>query len=177
LTYKELEEKMKILNSELIDINRIFELYRIATNFQKTKSAVPWPNFDKELIKREIEEKRQWKITIDNEIACVWATTESDPQIWKGKNDDPAIYIHRISTNPNYRGRNLVREIVKWSKDYAKHKNKEYIRMDTVGENLGLINYYKKCGFDFLGLSKLNETSELPAHYQNATVSLFQISI
>ncbi|WP_308302160.1 hypothetical protein [Psychroflexus sp. MES1-P1E] len=49
--------------------------------------------------------------------------------------------------------------------------------MDTVGENVGLINYYKKCGFDFLGLSILKETSELPAHYNNATVSLFQISV
>jgi hypothetical protein len=49
--------------------------------------------------------------------------------------------------------------------------------MDTVGENIGLTNHYKKCGFDFLGLSKLQHTSELPLHYQNATVSLFQISV
>lgn len=49
--------------------------------------------------------------------------------------------------------------------------------MDTVGNNPGLINYYTKCGFDFLGLLKLKNTKGLPAHYNNATVSLFQISI
>ena len=168
---------MKILNSKIEDIDKIFELYKIATDFQKTKSAVPWPNFDRILIEREIQENRQWKIVIDNQIACVWTTTESDAQIWGKRNEEASIYIHRISTSTNFRGRNLVNEIVKWSKNYAKQNNKKYVRMDTVGENIGLINYYKKCGFDFLGLSKLKDTSELPAHYNNATVSLFQINI
>ncbi|WP_308302161.1 hypothetical protein [Psychroflexus sp. MES1-P1E] len=104
---------MKILNSKIEDINKIFEFYKIATDFQKTKSIVPWPNFDLELIEKEISENRQWKIVIDDEIACVWAITESDIQIWQEKNEEPAIYIHRISTNPNFRGRNLVSEIAK----------------------------------------------------------------
>ena len=81
------------------------------------------------------------------------------------------------STNPNFRGRNLVKEIVTWSKKYAQGRNKKYIRMDTVGENIGLITHYKKCGFDFIGLSKLQHTSELPLHCQNATVSLFQLPL
>ncbi len=168
---------MKILNSEIEDIDKIFELYKIATEYQKTKSAVPWPNFDRKLIEKELRENRQWKIVIDNEIACVWAITESDAQIWGERNEEPAIYIHRISTSPNFRGRNLVSDIVEWSKNYAKKNNKKFVRMDTVGENVGLINYYKKCGFEFLGLSKLKNTSELPAHYNNATVSLFQMPI
>ena len=70
-----------------------------------------------------------------------------------------------------------MKEIVTWSKKYAQGRNKKYIRMDTVGENIGLITHYKKCGFDFIGLSKLQHTSELPLHYQNATVSLFQITV
>ncbi|MEE9407605.1 MAG: GNAT family N-acetyltransferase [Polaribacter sp.] len=168
---------MKILNSTKVDINKIFEFYKIATDFQKTKFKVHWPDFDRELIKKEIAENRQWKLIIDNEIACIWATTENDPQIWEKRNEDKAIYIHRISTNPKFRGQNLVNEIILWAKKYANQKNKEFIRMDTVGENISLINYYKKCGFDFLGLSKLKNTSELPDHYQNATVSLFQIAI
>jgi hypothetical protein len=168
---------MKIQNSQTEDINKIFDLYKIATDFQKKKSVVSWPNFDRELIKKEINENRQWKIVIDHTIACVWATTDNDPQIWQKRNNDPSVYIHRISTNPNFKGRNLVREIVKWSKKYAIDNNKKYIRMDTVGENIDLINHYKKCGFEFLGLSKLTNTIGLPAHYHNATVSLFQITV
>nr|WP_321247193.1 GNAT family N-acetyltransferase [uncultured Psychroserpens sp.] len=168
---------MEIKNSKIEDINTIFDLYKVATNFQKAKSVVTWPEFDRELIEKEISENRQWKLIIDNKIACVWATTDSDPQIWKKRNEDPAIYIHRISTNPEFRGKHLVNDIVKWSISYAKENKKTYVRMDTVGENMGLINHYKACGFDFLGLSKLEDTANLPAHYHNATVSLFQLAV
>lgn len=167
---------MTIGNAENEDISDIFRLYENARDFQKTKGSVLWPQFDKKLIETEISENRQWKILINNQIACVWATTFSDPEIWEERNADPSIYIHRIATNPSFRGQNLVEEIVKWSKRYAEDNGKEFIRMDTVGENKGLINYYQKCGFYFLGLSKLKDTDNLPAHYHNATVCLFQMA-
>lgn len=168
---------MEILNSTIQDTEEIFRLYKLATAFQKTKSATPWPDFDSKLIETEIVEKRQWKIVIDGKVACVWATTFSDPQIWEERDKDPSIYIHRIATSPDFKGQNLVSEIVTWAKKYASENNKKFIRMDTVGNNPGLISHYKKCGFDFLGLSKLKNTNELPAHYENATVSLFEIAI
>lgn len=168
---------MNIENSTLNDIDEIFRLYQAATNFQKSKHQVYWPEFDVEMVKMEIMENRQWKITLDGKMVCVWATTFSDPQIWEERNEDPAIYIHRIATNPDFRGQNFVTKIVDWAKSYAKENDKRFIRMDTVGNNLGLINHYEKCGFDFLGISKLNNTDELPLHYHNASVSLFQIKL
>lgn len=168
---------MTIENSTKNDIDEIFRLYKIATDFQKTKFTVHWPEFDKGLIKIEIAEDRQWKVIIDDKIACVWATTFTDPQIWEERNNDPAIYIHRIATNPDFRGQNFVKYIVDWAKQYALANEKKFIRLDTVGDNPGLIAYYTKCSFDFLGLSKLKDTEGLPAHYDNATVSLFQIEV
>jgi RimJ/RimL family protein N-acetyltransferase len=167
---------MTIKNSTTEDMNEILKLYEFARSFQKTKGVVHWPEFDNELIETEIAEKRQWKILIDNHIGCVWATTFNDPEIWEERNSDPSIYIHRIATNPIFRGQNLVGEIVKWSKKYAQENGKKFIRMDTVGENRGLIDYYQKCGFEFLGLLKLKNSDGLPAHYHNATVSLFQMT-
>lgn len=167
----------QIQNSDINDIDEIFRLYKIATDFQKTRFTVHWPNFDRTLIEREIAENRQWKIVTDNKLACIWATTFNDPQIWEEKNDDPSVYIHRIATNPVFRGQNLVGQIVNWVKIYALENQKNYVRMDTVGDNPGLFEYYTKCGFDFLGLLKLKNTTGLPAHYHNAAVSLFQIKL
>jgi RimJ/RimL family protein N-acetyltransferase len=167
----------QIQNSNSNDTDEIFRLYKIATDFQKTRFTSHWPEFDRELIETEILENRQWKIVAEGKIACVWATTFNDPQIWEERNEDPAVYIHRIATNPDFRGQNLVGKIVEWAKNYAKENQKQYIRMDTVGYNLGLINYYTRCGFDFLGLLKLKNTGGLPAHYENATVSLFEIEV
>lgn len=166
---------MVIKNSAPEDIPEIFRFYEFARDLQKIKGAALWPAFDKALIEKEITEKRQWNIQIEDQMACVWATTFNDPQIWEERNNNPAVYIHRIATHPAFRGRNLVTEIVTWARTYAAENNKAYIRMDTVGENRGLINYYRKCGFNFLGLVKLKDTGDLPAHYHNATVSLFEI--
>ena len=167
----------KIQNSNINDIDEIFRLYKIATDFQKTKFTSHWPVFKRALIENEISKHTQWKIIADGKIACVWATTFSDPQIWEERNEDPSVYIHRIATNPNFRGNNLVGKIVEWAKLYAAENQKDFIRMDTVGDNSGLIGHYTKCGFNFLGLLKLKNSRGLPAHYENATVSLFEISI
>lgn len=168
---------MEIQNSTPGDIDEIFRLYKLATDFQNGRSLAIWPVFERSLVETEIAENRQWKMVIDNEIACVWATTFSDPQIWEDRNADPSVYIHRIATNPEFRGRNLVENIVESAKQYAKANEKRFIRMDTVGENTGLITHYTKCGFDFLGLFKLTNTDGLPSHYDKATVSLFQIDL
>jgi ribosomal protein S18 acetylase RimI-like enzyme len=166
-----------IQNSTLQDVPNIFRLYEIATAFQKAKSQCHWSVFENQLIETEINELRQWKLTQQGQTACVWATTFEDPKIWEERNNDPAVYIHRIATDPVFRGQNLVSKIIDWSKTYAAANGKKYVRLDTVGENQGLIDYYTKCGFDFLGLRQLKDTEGLPAHYQNATVSLFQIEL
>lgn len=168
---------MKIINSTREDVKSIFELYSLATEYQKQKCQVHWPVFSRDLIVQEIVERRQWKLMMDKKIACIWATSFNDLQIWEERNKDPSVYLHRIATQPGFRGQNLVAEIVKWSKTFAKQQNKKFIRLDTVGNNTELINYYQKCGFEFLGLSKLGNTSGLPAHYHKAQVSLFQIEL
>lgn len=168
---------IQIKNSTIKDIEAIFRLYKIATDFQKKRFTVYWPEFGRELVESEIAENRQWKMEIDGKIACIWATTFNDPQIWEERNTDPSVYIHRIATNPDFRGQNLVAEIVNWAKDYAVQNDKRFIRMDTVGDNTKLIEYYGKCGFDYLGTLKLKNTEGLPAHYDNATVCLFEIKL
>ncbi|MFA5215706.1 GNAT family N-acetyltransferase [Sulfuricurvum sp.] len=163
---------INIHKSTINDIDEIFRFYKIATDFQKSKFFVHWPEFKRELIETEIMKNRQWKMMIDGRIACIWATTFSDPQIWGDR--DSALYIHRIATNPDFRGNNLVAQIVAWAEQYARENAKEYIRMDTIGENRGLIEYYKKCGFEYLGYFKLDSIEGLPDHYALADACLFE---
>ncbi|MGK0494838.1 MAG: ribosomal protein S18 acetylase RimI-like enzyme [Maribacter sp.] len=169
---------MNITNSTPEDITEIFRLYKIASAYQKAiKTVIVWPNFERILVEKEVSEQRQFKLLINNEIACVWAVTFSDEQIWEKRNIDTAVYIHRIATNPNYRGQNFVGAIVTWAKEYAKVNNKRYVRLDTLGENTKLINHYNTAGFEFLGLFDLKNTDTLPTHYKEAPVCLFQIDL
>lgn len=164
---------MDIRNSSKNDMNQIFELYALATEYMKSKNQVAWPEFSREMVSTEIKESRQWKLLIDNKIACIWATTLNDDLIW-GANNDKAIYIHRIATNPFFRGRKLVSQIVNWAEQYCLNENLKFIRMDTVGLNEGLIGHYEKFGFVFLGTKKLKNTEGLPSHYKQGPVCLFE---
>ena len=164
-----------ILESTLKDVDDIYELYRQAREYQKSRFHSHWPIFDKALVPTEIGEHRQWKMLVDERIACIWAITFSDPEIWEERNADPAIYIHRIATHPDFKGQAFVEKIVEWAKGFAAKNGKEYIRLDTVSENLKLIEHYTRWGFHFLGLVKLKDTTGLPAHYHDAVVSLFEL--
>ncbi|WP_103068240.1 GNAT family N-acetyltransferase [Aquimarina sediminis] len=168
---------MKISKSTLEDVNDIFLLYDMAIAYQNKKNAVAWPKLQKELIEIEVEEGRQYKLTVNNEIACIWVYTFNDPEIWEDKSKDPAIYIHRIASNPKFRGQNLVTEVFKWTIAYAQEHNLKYIRLDTVGDNQGLINLYTRNGFDYLGTTMIKDPSNLPLHYHNNEVCLFEMNV
>ncbi|MCZ4319206.1 GNAT family N-acetyltransferase [Aequorivita viscosa] len=169
---------MIITNSNPADIPEIFRLYRLATEYQKiTFPDNLWPEFDRAMVEREVLEKRQFKIVIDNQVACVWAITYSDPQIWEEADNEDSIYIHRIATNPDFRGNDFVKAIVAWAKTYAAEHKKKYIRMDTCGDNQRLIKHYTRSGFNFLGMKKIRDSSDLPSHYHNADVCYFEIKL
>lgn len=167
---------MKIEPSTASDFDTIFKFYDLAIAYQKTKFDKHWMGFDSDLILQEIAETRQWKIIVANEIACVFAVTFEDKNIWKEKNSDKAVYFHRIVTHPNFKGQHFVKKIVTWGLAFAKEKKLDYLRLDTWGDNNELIGYYQQCGFEFLGVIT-PDYNGLPKHYNGITLSLFQIKI
>ena len=168
---------MKFINSNPEDIDEIFRLYDAAIEFQKAKFHRAWLPFDRAMIEREIAEKRNWKILIDDRIACIFSVAFEDPFIWKEKSEDPAIYIHRIVTNPEFRGQRFVPKITGWARRYAPGIGKKFIRMDTWGDNQKLRDYYVDCGFEFLGIITPTKSTDLPKHYDGITLSLFEIKL
>jgi ribosomal protein S18 acetylase RimI-like enzyme len=169
---------MEIKNCSIGDANEILSLYEAARKLQTEKKMVVWPFFKKPFIEKEIREQRQWKIVIDNCIACNWAIIFNDKDIWEEKEKDDAIYIHRVATHPAYRGNRYINNIVEWAKTYAKHKGKQFVRLDTLGNNTGLIKHYTSAGFHFLGIFKLADITNLPGHYhKEPDCLLFEISI
>lgn len=170
-------EQLEIINSTLKDIDAIFKLYDEGTAYQKSVAKTSWKGFERTVVEIEIKEKRQWKIVIEGQIAAVFVITFSDPFIWQEKDNDPAIYIHRIVTNPLFRGHSFVKKIIVWAKQFAKENNKQFIRMDTGSGNDKLNNYYISCGFNYLGITKILENEILPEHYKNRDFSLFEMRI
>lgn len=168
---------MTITNSTPADLPTIFEFYDHAVAHQKKVSDKHWQGFDKALIEREIAEKRQYKILVDGEVACIFLVTFNDPQIWQERSKDPAIYLHRIVTHPNFRGYGFVRQIVDWAIDYAKNNALQYVRLDTWADNEKLNTYYQSFGFEPAGSIDITPNSGLPKHYAGIKLSLFEIAL
>ena len=164
---------MRITHCTIDDIEAIMQLYQSARILQLNKKTVVWPSFEASFFKNEIEEKRQWKMLVDSTIACNWSVSLEDKNIWQSKEDGKAVYIHRIVTNPAFRGNRYIDAIVEWAKDYAKSLDKKYIRLDTWGHNAKLIEYYISAGFESLGIFELTNTANLPAHYQKDPLRCF----
>lgn len=168
---------MNIVPAEPVDVERIFELYDQAIEFQKQVFDKHWLGFDTKLVDREITEGRLWKIIEDGEIACIYSVAYEDPIIWGENSGDSAMYIHRIVTNPEFRGQGYVRTITDWANVHARENGLRFIRMDTWGDNQKLINYYQDCGFRFVGLVTPELSETLPKHYIGISLSLFEIDL
>ena len=168
---------MDIINASHDDIETVFDLYDKAIEFQKTVFDKTWLGFDQELAATEIDEKRLWKIIDDEQTACIFSITYADPIIWGHDSHVSAMYIHRIVTNPEFRGRAYVRKITDWALEHAKNQGLRFVRMDTWGDNQKLIDYYQACGFQFRGLTTPARSAELPKHYSAIELSLFEIDL
>ena len=168
---------MEIVNATHEDLETIFDLYDKAIAFQKTVFDKHWLGFDLELVSQEIEEGRLWKIIEEGQIACVYTVTYADPMIWKERSQDAAMYIHRIVTNPDFRGHGYARVITEWAKKFAPTHGLRFVRMDTWADNLKLLNYYQDCGFKFLRSVTPESTDGLPQHYRGLSLSLLEIDL
>lgn len=168
---------MTILNSSFVDIDEIFKIYDEAMAHQKKVTTRGWKGFERSLIEKEINENRHYIIKEGNVIACTFVITLDDPVIWKEKNDDAAIYLHRIAVRPAYKGNSYVKKIIEWAKGYAKENHLNYIRLDTHSGNDKINQYYIDCGFTYLGETEIEWTTDLPLHYKEGPFSIFEIRL
>ncbi|QJB38271.1 GNAT family N-acetyltransferase [Chitinophaga oryzae] len=167
---------MEIINSTVTDIDDIFYLYDEGTKYQRQQGTnLYWKGFERSVVEQEIEQKRQWKLVVDNKTVCVFVTTFSDPLIWGEKDETPSLYLHRIATHPEYRGRGFVKQIVDWAKQYGRENGRQYLRLDTGAGNEKLNNYYVSCGFTYLGVVSIPDPEGLPAHYRDGGFATFEL--
>jgi ribosomal protein S18 acetylase RimI-like enzyme len=168
---------MQITRSELSDIHSIFRLFCDAIEYQRQHGFELWPLFDRKMIETEIEEGRHWKIIINDEIACVFSVLYSDPLIWKELDKNNAVYLHRIATSKNHKGKSLITLVRDWAIEHARQSGRHFVRMDTWGNNANMRDYYIRHGFTFLKQQYLDqENGEIP-HYGGPVLSLLQIEV
>jgi ribosomal protein S18 acetylase RimI-like enzyme len=168
---------VEVKNTEVSDLEQIFELFEHSINYQERKGYPVWRNYDKNAIIKDIEDKNQYKVVVDLKAAIVFSVRYADKVIWRDLDKGNSIYLHRIVVNPEFKGQKLFGTILDWVIEHSKQKGLKSIRMDTWADNPTIINYYKSFGFAFIENYTTPDSEELPVHNRNLALTLLEYKL
>jgi ribosomal protein S18 acetylase RimI-like enzyme len=166
-----------VRNTEMDDLEQIFELFDQSVKYQEQKGVPVWRNYDKNAIIGDIENKNQYKVIINSKTAIVFSVCYNDKVIWRDMEAGNSIYLHRIVVNPEFKGQKLFGKILDWAIQHSKQKGLTSIRMDTWAANPTIINYYKGFGFNFVEKYTTPDSQELPVHNRNLALTLLEYKL
>ena len=159
------------------DLKTIYWLFDEAIAYQKRNGYPVWPDYDKDTLDQDIAQHRQFKILIDGDIAAIFTILNSDPIVWRERNEDPSVYLHRVVVNPKYKGQKLFGDILLWTAERAGNLDIKLIRMDTWADNPVLVSYYKLFGFRIIEYYTTPNSLELPIQQRGNNVVLLEYQI
>lgn len=167
----------KIINTTNDDLEDVLWLFQQAMELQGRNGYKVWEDVDKAGLQKDIENGLQYKIVQGNDMLCIFSIQYSDPFIWRDRDRDDAIYLHRIVVNPNFKGQKQFQKVLDWAKDFAQSKGLQFVRMDTWADNLKIIEYYKSFGFAFIENYTTPNTPQLPFQNRNLNVALLELKL
>jgi ribosomal protein S18 acetylase RimI-like enzyme len=164
-----------ILNTTKNDLDTILWLFEQAINLQGKNGYKVWEDIDRFALERDIEKQLQYKIVSGDNLLCIFSIQFNDPLIWRDRDKNDAIYLHRIVVNPNFKGQKQFQNVLNWAKNFARQNNLKFVRMDTWADNHKIIEYYKSFGFVFIENCKTTNATELPVQNRNLDVALLEM--
>lgn len=158
---------MKIRYSNLNDITEVIDIFNESRVYLKQQGINQWQdNYPgKEDIKRDIELKQGYVVTVGDKVVAVFSLIRlNDPnydEIYDGEwSTDTCYAIHRIATSKEYRKHNLTKAIIEFCINEARMNSIEALRIDTHRNNYTAQSAFTKNGFKSCGYVYLNNTHD-----------------
>ncbi len=168
---------LKIEPTTKDDLEFIAQIFDDAITYQIRNNFPIWKGHDKKFILKDIERNRQYKILIDDKIACVFSVFYSDDAIWKDRDKGDGLYLNRMVVNPQFKGQRLFGKVLDRAKEHAAKRNIPFVRMDIWANNVDMISYYKSFGFEVVDRIRTTQNESLPASYWDIDVVLLEAKV
>lgn len=101
-----------------------------------------------------IREKYTYVVLKEDEIVGTVTVSpkqnEWDERIFGKEEVSNSLYIHRFAVKRKYKGNGIGEWILRWVEENVQH-DKEYLKLDCVGHNCTLNDFYKKNSFEYVG--------------------------
>ena len=130
-------------------MQKVVPLMRAAGNLQWDDS---YPN--ESVFSRDIELKQLWIAEIEGSLAGVAAiTTDQEPEYAQaGWNiEEPAIVVHRIAVDPQFRGAGAAQSLMLKAEEVALERGINVLRVDTNTQNTATQRLFPKLGYRLAG--------------------------
>jgi GNAT superfamily N-acetyltransferase len=113
--------------------------------------AEPWPDRRgrDERIRRGLELGQTW-IAWDGDVpaATMTISRHANPDVWRDKGEEEAVYIHRLVVSRAYAGLDLGGVLIDWAvQRELRARRVEWVRVDVWTTNTDLHDYYERQGF------------------------------
>lgn len=168
---------MQILKTTPEDLKKVKWLFSEAMKLKNRAHYTVWKAIDQNTLIEDIEAGLQYKIVIQKEIVCIFSIQFEDRYIWDNRDQNDAIYLHRVVTHPDFKGQRLFQKVLDWTIQFAIKHQKSYIRLDTMAVNKSLQDYYLSYDFEYIKTQKTPNLPELPLQNRNQELALFELKI
>lgn len=145
--------ELTIRNAKSNDIDTALDLLNKAALWLKYKNLDYWQNWLNPLdehiawIKQGFDKDEFYFVyNSQNIIVGMYRLQSSDEMFW-GKRNDKAGYIHSFTTKREFKGYHIGYMILKTIEEELLKKNFDYLRLDCSPDIKGLCNYYEEYGF------------------------------
>jgi len=156
------------------DLTAIREAYAHARAIQQQQGSTVWPEFTDEAIIAELNERRLFQVCSDGQLLGVFTVAYEDAAIWGERERGAHIYLHRIARSPTSPAGGLVDAVLAWARTECIVIGRAGLRVDTWSNNVALIAFYQRRGFDLVGHRLIDDDPRLPAHYHGREFALLE---
>lgn len=160
ITQHQLPEGYTIQRAELNHYDVLIDLFLEAANWLRSNGIRQWGHFldgyGRDDVMDSIQGGSAYIIekngSVIGTVTVLLEPEDWDRHIWQGERVDDSIFIHRLALFRSHSGRGLGKAIFSWIEQglhFPEHK--KYMKLDCVGDNKKLNDFYKANGFQHAG--------------------------
>lgn len=144
-----------IKKATLEDVQSVYQMLHDIAQILKQKGIQQWEYFLNRQAIIEVEAdvlKGATYVVVDEEQLIATFNLSQDQSEWDqalwGERKDDAFYLHRLAVHPKYRHQQIGLQLLSWIEKNLSVTN-GLIRLDCVGENHVLNEFYRQAGYLF----------------------------
>ena len=158
---------MDIVKGQKHDLSSILDIVSNCTKLMKSQGIYQWDEFypNSDIIENDIKCGDSYVLKDNGKCVGYFSMNEEEPpeysQINWFSDGRKVLFTHRLSVDPEFQGKGIAKQVLRFIEDFAAKNNYSSIRFDAYSGNKKALKIYEDFHFKKVGQFNL-PTRELP---------------